>query len=55
LVHCPAKVIDYVIIHELAHRKHMNHSAAFWNLVKKHDLEYLKNRGWLKRHGLTLG
>jgi predicted metal-dependent hydrolase len=55
LVHCPAKVIDYVIIHELAHRQHMNHSSAFWNLVKKYDPEYLKHRGWLKRHGLTLG
>lgn len=55
LVHCPVKVIDYVIIHELAHRKHMNHSTAFWNLVKKYDPEYLRNRGWLKRHGLTLG
>jgi len=55
LVHCPVKIIDYVIIHELAHRKHMNHSLAFWDLVKKYDPEYLKHRGWLKRHGLTLG
>lgn len=55
LVHCPPQVIDYVIIHELAHRQQMNHSLAFWNLVKKYDPEYLKNRGWLKRHGLTLG
>ena len=55
LVHCPTKVIDYVIIHELAHRRHMDHSTAFWNLVRKHDPEYSKHRGWLKRHGLTLG
>lgn len=55
LVHCPTTVIDYVIIHELAHRQHMNHSSAFWNLVREHDPEYLKNRGWLKRRGLTLG
>lgn len=54
LVHCPPKVIDYVIIHELAHRQHMDHSSSFWNLVKTYDPEYLKNRGWLKRNGLTL-
>lgn len=55
LVHYPPAIIDYVIIHELAHRTHMNHSAAFWNLVKTHDPEYLKHRGWLKRHGLSVG
>ncbi|MBT3249209.1 MAG: M48 family metallopeptidase [Candidatus Pacebacteria bacterium] len=55
LVHCPTKVIDYVIIHELAHRQHMNHSSSFWGLVRKHDPEYLRNRGWLKRNGLVLG
>ncbi len=55
LVHCPPKVIDYVIIHELSHRKQMNHSQKFWDLVKKYDPEYKKHRGWLKRNGLTLG
>ncbi len=54
LVHYPTKIIDYVIIHELAHRRHMNHSTLFWDLVKKYDPEYLKHRGWLKRNGLTL-
>lgn len=55
LVHYEPAVIDYVIIHELAHRKHMDHSAAFWNLVKKYDSEYLLHRGWLKRHGMSVG
>lgn len=55
LVHYEPAIIDYVIIHELAHRTHMNHSAAFWNLVKTYDPEYLKHRGWLKRHGLSVG
>ncbi|MEN8252888.1 MAG: SprT family zinc-dependent metalloprotease [Patescibacteria group bacterium] len=54
LVHTPPKVIDYVIIHELAHRKHMDHSRSFWNLVEKFDPEHKKNRGWLKRRGLNL-
>lgn len=55
LVHYAPAVIDYVIIHELAHRKHMDHSKAFWNLVKKYDSEYLLHRGWLKRHGMSVG
>lgn len=54
LVHYPPAVIDYVIIHELAHRKHMNHSTAFWNFVREYDPEFLKHRGWLKRHGLNV-
>jgi predicted metal-dependent hydrolase len=55
LVHCPPHVIDYVIIHELAHRKQMNHSSKFWDIVAKFDPEYLKHRGWLKRNGMDLG
>ncbi len=55
LVHSPPAVIDYVIIHELAHRTEMNHSADFWEIVKKFDPEYLKHRGWLKREGMDLG
>lgn len=51
LVHFPTEIIDYVIIHELAHRTHMNHSRAFWNLVAQFDPEHSKHRGWLKRHG----
>ncbi len=54
LVHHPPEVIDYVIIHELAHRSQMNHSAAFWAIVKKYDPAYLKHQGWLKRQGMHL-
>jgi len=55
LVHVPPQVIDYVLIHELAHRTEMNHSADFWDIVRKYDPEYLKHRGWLKREGMDLG
>lgn len=55
LVHSPPAVIDYVLIHELAHRTQMNHSADFWEIVKKYDPEYLKHRGYLKRQGMDLG
>lgn len=54
LVHAPPTIIDYVIIHELAHRTHMNHSAKFWNLVATYDPEHAVHRGWLKRHGAKL-
>lgn len=55
LVHYLPNIIDYVIIHELAHLVHMNHSKDFWELVKKYDPEYLKHRGFLKRCGMSLG
>lgn len=54
LVHFPVEIIDYVIIHELAHRTHMDHSHRFWGLVGAHDPEYMKHRGWLKRKGGSL-
>ncbi len=55
LVHFEPKIIDYVIVHELAHLVNMNHSQKFWNLVEKYDPEYKKHVGWLKRNGLNLG
>ena len=55
LIHAPREVIDYVIVHELAHRTHHNHSAAFWQLVEKFDPNYKQNRRWLKKFGLSVG
>lgn len=49
LVHYPPAIIDYVIIHELAHRLEMNHSKKFWAIVKKHDREYLIHKGQLRK------
>ena len=54
LAHFDTAIIDYVIIHELSHLVHMNHSRDFWDLVKKYNPAYLKHRGWLKRNGLSL-
>lgn len=55
LIHAPTKVIDYVIIHELSHRQHMDHSLQFWSLVAKFDPAYRQHRGWLKRQGMAVG
>ncbi len=55
LVHYPTEVIDYVIIHELAHRREMNHSAKFWEIVRHYDPAFQQHRGWLKRHGVAIG
>ena len=51
LVHHPTPVIDYVIVHELAHRVHLDHSSQFWQLVEKFHPEYRIHQGWLKRKG----
>ncbi len=51
LIHTPVDVAKYVVIHELAHRVHLNHSDKFWQLVEKFDPDFRVHRGWLKRHG----
>lgn len=51
LLLAPEPVIDYVIIHELAHLVEMNHSPAFWKLVEKADRNYETKEKWLKRNG----
>ena len=48
LVMCPMSVLDYVVIHELAHLKHMNHSAAFWKHVERFCPNYQEQKNWLK-------
>jgi len=42
------EIIDYVIVHELCHLQHMNHSASFWNLVQKHLPDYETSEKTLK-------
>ena len=51
LVLMPPEVLDYVVVHELAHRKEMNHSRKFWAEVKNVLPDYEKRRKWLKEFG----
>ena len=44
----PPEVIDYVVVHELCHRKEMNHSKAFWKCVEMHYPRYKEARKELK-------
>jgi predicted metal-dependent hydrolase len=50
LMMAPTWVIDYVIIHELCHLKHLNHSNKFWQLVMQHCPNYIDAKNWLKSH-----
>jgi len=48
------EVINYLIVHELAHLRYMNHSKDFWNLVGQFMPDYEKWRKWLKKNGKYL-
>lgn len=50
LMMTPPKAIDYIIIHELCHLTHMNHSRQFWNLVGQHCPDYKQWRKWFKQN-----
>ena len=53
LIHFPVEVIDYVVIHEMAHLIHFNHSKSFWLLVSKYCPEYKQARKVLKSRGIV--
>lgn len=51
LVMAPLSVVDYVVVHELAHTLHHNHSKNFWTEVSKYCPNYEEERKWLKQNG----
>lgn len=55
LLSAPADVLDYVVLHELAHIKEPNHSPRFWALVEAACPRYRDHILWLKQYGATLG
>ena len=54
LMLAPPEVLDYVVVHELCHRKYMNHSKQFWAEVAKVMPDYKKCERWLKEEGSLL-
>ncbi len=54
LMLCPPPVRDYVVVHELCHRKELNHSPRFWAEVKRVLPEYEVQKQWLRENGGAL-
>lgn len=54
LILAPIEVIDYVVLHEIMHLKHPNHSRTFWEAVQLYMPDYKEHRLWLKENGFTL-
>jgi predicted metal-dependent hydrolase len=50
----PATVIDYIVVHELCHFHHADHTDAFWNEVDKVMPQYRERKEWLRRNGAAL-
>lgn len=50
----PPEVLDYVVVHELCHLSHMNHSREFWEMVGSVMPEYPERKKWLKENGELL-
>jgi predicted metal-dependent hydrolase len=50
----PVTIIDYIVVHELCHLRHRDHSAAFWNEVDKVLPDYRERKDWLRARGAEL-
>jgi predicted metal-dependent hydrolase len=51
LIMVPIEVVDYVIVHELAHLTHLDHSKKFWTKVQSIMPDYKNHKKWLKLNG----
>jgi predicted metal-dependent hydrolase len=51
LILTPVEVLDYVVAHEVAHLKHMNHGPRFWELTERLTVNAAEARAWLRQHG----
>ncbi|MCB1161442.1 MAG: SprT family zinc-dependent metalloprotease [Candidatus Krumholzibacteriia bacterium] len=54
IVMAPPAVVDYLVVHELCHLRHLDHSPRFWTLVGRHCPDYERARRWLRRRGREL-
>lgn len=54
IIMAPHHIVDYVVVHELCHLHHMNHSPQYWQCVAKVTPDYRACKEWLKYNGRTL-
>ncbi len=54
LLYCPREIIEYVVVHELAHIRYKNHSKLFWQEVERYIPDWRSRRRWLKAHGVLM-
>lgn len=54
LMMAPTEIVDYVVVHELAHLREPNHTEAFWQLVNEYDSEYSEHAAWLEENSARL-
>ncbi len=54
IVMAPLSIFDYVIVHELCHLVHQNHSSEFWFKVESIITDYKRRRNWLKENGIMI-
>lgn len=52
VIMAPNRIVDYVVVHELCHLKHHDHSPAFWRSVERIVPDYLECKAWLKEFGV---
>jgi hypothetical protein len=51
-VMAPSPVLDYIVVHEMCHMVHMNHSNEFWHLLKRILPDYEQRKSWLRDNGI---
>lgn len=54
LMMAPPEIIDYVVVHELCHLEHMDHSPSYWRAVESVLPDYKLRKEWLKENGISL-
>ncbi|MGB3367292.1 MAG: SprT family zinc-dependent metalloprotease [Acidaminobacteraceae bacterium] len=54
IIMAPLNIVDYLVVHEMCHLAHMNHSKSFWTMVGGILPDYKESREWLKYNGFTL-
>ncbi len=54
LLYCPKEIVEYVVVHELAHIVYLDHSPAFWRIVSAYLPDWKSRRQWLQDHSILL-